>query len=127
MLLLDLGKCITLDNIMPGYRKGIDHYMGGILITIVLIVLLMNAVLLVFKLRRNPLRKSSRHYKAPEELEGSIVREKRINLMLEQEHENAIRQVELRNKTLELYDEVRRKAAAAEARAGTDPYRESDA
>jgi len=96
---------------------------GGVLILIVFIVLIMNAVFLFFRIRNNPLRKSSRKQRAPEEFEDSIRREKQINLRIEQEDENAKRRVELRNSTLELYDAVRKKAAEAE----TNPYRESDA
>ena len=95
---------------------------GGILILVVLIVLVANAGFLFFRLRKTPLRKSSRKHRAPDEEEDAIRREKQIHLWLEQEEEDAKRRVELRNKTLELYDEVRRRAASAE----TPSSQESD-
>jgi predicted Holliday junction resolvase-like endonuclease len=85
----------------------------GSIIAIVFIVLAMNFILLFLRMRKNPPRKSSR--KAPNEDVAAVWRDKEIQRRLEREQDSAERIVELRNKTFELYELVRRNAELAEA------------
>ena len=80
---------------------------------IVFLVLALNLFFVTKRIRGE--KKQKRMYKiAPMEREQSIWREKEIARRLERENETALERVKLRNDTLALYDEVRRRAAARE-------------
>ena len=83
------------------------------LIAIVFLVLALNFLMLFIRLRKE--RRPGRNKKAAlEEKDAVIWRNKEIQRMLDYEQETAEREVELRNRTLELYEQVRRNAAVEE-------------
>ena len=86
------------------------------LIAIVAFVIALNFMMLFFRLRRDRYRKPSKE--VIEEEKAVVWRDKEIRRRLDREQEEAIRYVELRNQTLALYEECRRRAAALEN--GTD-------
>jgi predicted Holliday junction resolvase-like endonuclease len=90
----------------------------GSIITIVFIVILMNFILLFLRLKKNRLRKPGK--KVPEEWESVQWRDKEIQRRIDREQADAMRQFELRNNTLELYAEVRRRAAEREKEPETE-------
>ena len=83
------------------------------LIAIVFLVLALNAAMLFLR-HRNESRTTSRRA-AMEESEAVKWREKEINRRLDREQEDAEKYVELRNRTLDLYEQVRRNAAAGDS------------
>jgi len=82
------------------------------ILAIVAFVIVLNFVMLMFRLRRDSYKKPSRD--ALEEEKAVVLRNNEIRRRLGREEDDAAQQVELRNKTLALYDEVRRRAAARE-------------
>jgi len=64
---------------------------------------------------RNEKKRSKRYRVAPEERKQAIWRDKEIARRVAREEEDALERFKLRNETLALYDEVRRRAAAREA------------
>ena len=84
----------------------------GSLIVIVFIVVIINLIMLYFRIKKDFPKKQSK--KAPEEEEAAIIRERVIHQKIEREQEDAERRVLLQNKTLELYEQVRRNAEKAE-------------
>jgi len=86
------------------------------IIAIVAFVIVLNFVMLFFRLRRDRYRRPSRA--AIEEEEAAALREREIWRRIDREQEAAAVRVELRNQTLELYEEVRRRAALREKEAG---------
>jgi len=80
----------------------------GSLIGIVFIVIAINFVMLYIRFKRDFPKKTSK--KILEEDEAVIIREKAIHQKIEREQEEAERRVILQNKTLELYERVRRDA-----------------
>ena len=82
------------------------------LLAIVFFVILMNFFALFMRMRRDRRPKTGRV--AMDEKRAAVLRAKEIQRRLDREQEEAIRQIERRNKTLELYEQVRRNAAAAE-------------
>ena len=88
----------------------------GILLSIVFVVLLLN---FVFWHRRH--RKSLKPVKkATTEERARVIRHNEIQRRFEREQEDAIKYIELRNKTLALYDQVRKKAEASERKAAKE-------
>ena len=85
------------------------------IIAIVAFVIVLNFVMLFFRLRRDRYRRPSRA--AIEEEEAAALREREIWRRIDREQEAAAVRVELRNQTLELYEEVRRRAALREKEA----------
>ena len=85
------------------------------ILAIVAFVIVLNFVMLMFRLRRDRYQKPSRE--AIEEEKAVVLRDKEIRRRLEREENEALERVILRNKTLELYEEVRRRAAAREKEA----------
>ena len=83
------------------------------MISVVLLVVALNAVMLYLRLRKEHRPKTRRA--AMEENEASKWRDKEINRMLDREQDEAEKHVELRNKTLELYEQVRKNAASGKA------------
>jgi len=81
----------------------------GPIIAIVFIVLLVNFVLLMVRLRKQPLRKPGK--KALEEKDAVVIRDDKMLRRQELEDEDTARHAELRNKTLDLYEEVRKRHA----------------
>jgi len=89
--------------------------MNGIfafLLVIVFLVISINFFMLYRRLRRERPGKPGKA--AMQEKEAAKWRGREIQRRLDCEQEEAVRRVELRNKTFELYEQVRRKAAAAE-------------
>jgi len=86
------------------------------LVGIVFIVIVINFAMLYNRLKRD--KKLKREGIAMSEPEASRWREKEIQRRLDREQEEAVKRVDLRNKTLELYEQVRRNAAAAENESG---------
>ena len=84
-------------------------------IAIVGFVIVLNFVMLMYRLRRDRVKKPSRAAMAEEQ--AAVLRDKEIRRRLEREEIEALEHVEKLNKTLELYDEVRRRAAAREKEA----------
>ena len=82
------------------------------LVGVVFVVIALNFIMLYIRLKRDFPLKSQR--KAPDEARAAIVRDREVRYRIEVEQENAERRVELRNKTFELYEQVRRSAAAEE-------------
>ena len=80
------------------------------MISIVLLVVSLNAVMLYLRLRKEHRPKTRRA--AMEENEASKWRDKEIIRMLDREQDDAVKHVELRNKTLALYEQVRKNAAS---------------
>ena len=83
------------------------------LIAIVVIVIALNFIMLRKRLSRDRYRKPDKA--AMEEEKAAVLREHEINRRLAREQEDAAEFIERRNKTLELYDQVRRNAAIREA------------
>ena len=86
-------------------------------IALVALVLLMNFILLIYRLKRDSVRKPSKL--ALQEEQAAIYRENEIRRRLDREQADAVYRVEMRNKTLALYEEVRRRAAEREKNQGT--------
>jgi len=80
----------------------------GSLIGIVFIVIAINFAMLYIRLKRDFPKKITK--KILEEDEAAIVRERVIHQKIEREQEDAERRVMMQNKTLELYEQVRRNA-----------------
>ena len=85
------------------------------IIAIVAFVITLNFVMLFIRLRRDKYRKPSRE--TLEEAKAAELRDREIKRRLNREEEDALHQVELRNKTLDLYMAVRRRAAEREREA----------
>ena len=93
--------------------------MSGIftfLLTIIFLVISINFFMLYRRLRRDRPGKIGKA--AMQEKEAAEWRGREIQRRLDREQEEAAKRVELRNKTFELYDQVRKKAAAAEKEQG---------
>ena len=84
----------------------------AILIAVVFFIVAINFFLLFLRLRRD--RNPETKGKAAEENEAVKWRANAIQRRLHNELEDSARRVELRNKTLDLYEQVRKKAAEAE-------------
>jgi len=69
----------------------------------------------VFSRIKKEKRSSKRYRVAPEERKQAIWRDKEIARRIAREEEDALERFKLRNETLALYDEVRRRAAARES------------
>ena len=82
------------------------------ILAIIAFVIVLNFVMLMFRLKRDRYNKPNKA--AMEEEKAALIRDHQIRRRLDREEEDAAQRVELRNKTLELYDEVRRRAAARE-------------
>ena len=87
--------------------------MMGYLIAVILIVMLGNAFFFYqhYKRNRKPAVRSTTEEKA------AVYREHEIQRRFDREQEEAAKRVELRNKTLALYEQVRRNAEARERQA----------
>ena len=84
----------------------------GSLIAIVFIVVIMNAVALFLRLRRTRANVPKRA--AMEEAQAARIRDNEVKRRIELEQDDALRHITLRNRTLALYDYVRRRAEAVE-------------
>jgi len=91
-------------------------------LAIIAFVIVLNFVMLFFRLRRDKYKKPSKEIL--EEKKAASLRDSEIRRRLDREQEDAVKFVQKRNRTLDLYDEVRRRAAAREREAGAD--RDSD-
>ena len=85
------------------------------MVAIVFIVIAINFFVLFLRFKKNRFHKIVTP--AKEEKEAALLRDRVIMNRLQCEQDEAARYVELRNKTLDLYEQVRRNAAAAEAEA----------
>jgi len=83
-----------------------------LLLAVVFFVIVSNFFMLYMRTRKDRRPKSGRA--AMSESEAMERRDRDIRRRIDLEQEECARQVELRNKTLDLYEQVRRKAAAAE-------------
>ena len=95
--------------------------MVGYLVAVIMILLLGNAFFFYrnYKKNRKPTVRST-----PEE-KAVIYREHEIQRRLDREQEESARYVELRNKTLALYEQVRKNAEAAEKAAAQNDTKET--
>jgi len=84
------------------------------LIGIVFVVIALNFIMLFMRFKRDFPQKSKR--KAPDEAHAAIIRDREVYYRIELEQDAAQRRVELQNKTFELYEQVRRNAAAEDER-----------
>ena len=82
------------------------------LVIVIFFVIALNFVFLIFRIKGNKSHKPRRDIL--DEEEAVVWRDKEIRRRLDREQEDLSEYVELRNKTLALYDEVRRNAAARE-------------
>jgi len=83
----------------------------GYLFAIVFIVLAINLYIVLSRMRRGNRRKSNRKRIAPDEAKQAIWRDREIERRLEREQDGAVERVKLREETLALYEEVRRRHA----------------
>jgi len=82
-------------------------------LAIIFLVISVNFYLLVYRRMRGPRpRKPNRI--APSEARQAAWRDKEVQRRIDREQDDAYHRVQLRNETLALYDEVRRRAAARE-------------
>ena len=80
----------------------------GSMIAVVFVIVAINVLMLLRRLRKeNPRKKSE---KVPEEEEAVLIRDMVIARSLEREQEDAERYIALRNRMFELYEQVRRDA-----------------
>ena len=82
------------------------------ILAIVIFVIVLNFIMLFHRLRRDRYRRPGKA--AVEEEKAAEWREKELQRRLDREQEDFAMRVELRNKTLELYEQVRRSAAERE-------------
>ena len=85
------------------------------ILAIVVFVIVLNFIVLFHRLRRDRYRRPGKA--AIEEEKAAEWREKELRRRLDREQEDFEMRVELRNKTLELYEQVRRNAAEQEKEA----------
>ena len=88
------------------------------LLAIIAFVIVLNFVMLFYRLRRDRYRKPSREIL--EEKQATLIRDREIRRRLNSEQEDAAEFVRKRNKTLALYEEVRRRAEIREREAVID-------
>ena len=88
------------------------------ILAIVIFVIVLNFIMLLFRLRRDRYVRPKRPVQ--DEAMAATYRGNEIRRRLDREEQDAAQYVELRNKTLALYDEVRRRAAAAERQAAAE-------
>jgi len=89
----------------------------GYMIAIIFLVIIFNFFFLYKRLKRDHTRKPSRE--VLEEQKAAVLRDREIKRRLDREQEEDARYVELRNNMFDLYEQVRRKHAAADATTGT--------
>ena len=82
------------------------------LIAVVFFVIILNFFMLFRRMKRDQRPRIGR--KAMSEQKAAEMRDREVHRRIEREQEHAARQVELRNKTFELYEQVRRNAAERE-------------
>ena len=82
------------------------------LFVLIFFVVALNAYIFIFRNRRNRRRRITRA--AIDEAKQALWRDKEIARRIEREQSDAYERVKLRNETLAIYDEVRRRAAARE-------------
>jgi len=87
------------------------------MVAIIFFVIAFNFFFLYMRLKRDRTRTRKSGGVAMEEEKAVRLRDREIQRRLDREQEEAAQRVELRNKTLALYDQVRRRAAAAEKEA----------
>ena len=87
--------------------------MGGsiaYIVAIVFIVLVLNIYLMFLRIRRGDRRKRTNRV-APDEKKQAVWRDREIERRIEREQDGALERVKLREETLALYEEVRRRHA----------------
>lgn len=89
----------------------------GPILALVVMILLINFVFLYMRSKRNWRRRSAR--RAMTEKEARKIRTAELNRKFEEEFEEAEEYLERRRKTWALYEEVRKRAAAAEDVSGS--------
>jgi len=94
----------------------------AVLLAVITFVIVLNFVMLFFRMRRDKYNKPSKEIL--EEKKAVLLRDSEIRRRLDREQEDAVKFVQKRNRTLDLYDEVRRRAAAREREA--EANRDSD-
>ena len=94
------------------------------LIALIAFVIVLNFIMLFFRLRKDKYKRPNKEIL--EEKKAVILRDSAIRRKLDREQEDAIEFVEKRNKTLALYDECRRRAAARERSAEVSPEPDGD-
>jgi len=77
----------------------------GSILAVVFLVIILNFIMLFLRLKRDRIRRPSKD--VMDEKKAAEWREKEIKRRLDREQEEAAERVELRNKTLALYEEVR--------------------
>ena len=100
------------------------HVAFAYIIAIIGFVIVLNFVMLFFRLKRDRYRKPSREIR--EEAVAVLLRDHEIQRRLDREQEECAYQVEMRNKTLALYDEVRKRAAERERLAASTETKAPD-
>jgi len=83
----------------------------GYIFAIVFIVIALNLFFVVSRMRQGDKRRNKRNRVAPDEAKQALWRDREIERRLEREQDGANERVKLREETLALYDEVRRRHA----------------
>jgi len=94
-----------------------------VLLAIIAFVIVLNFVMLFFRLRRDKYKKPNKEIL--EEKKAVLIRDREITRRLNREQEDAVEFVEKRNKTLALYEECRKRAAERESGDGGTPESEA--
>ena len=117
---------------MVSYAK--NHVYGVIIMdssvayifAIVFIVLALNIYFITSRMKRSN-RPKRMNRAAVEEAKQALWRDKEIARRIEREQDDALERVKLRNETLAIYDEVRKRAAARDSEGAIIVKREMDA
>ena len=83
------------------------------LFVLIFFVVALNSYIFIFRNRRNRRRRITKA--AIDEAKQALWRDKEIARRIEREQSDAYERVKLRNETLAIYDEVRKRAAARES------------
>ena len=83
------------------------------LFVLIFFVVALNAYIFIFRNRRNNRRRITKA--AADEAKQALWRDKEVARRIEREQSDAYERVKLRNETLAIYDEVRKRAAARES------------
>ena len=81
----------------------------GAIIAVIFLVIIMNFVALYIRIKKNPSVYGRRGKRAPEEQVAAEHRDREVLRRLDAEQDRYIRHIELRGKTWELYEEVRKR------------------
>jgi len=96
------------------------------LFAIVFFVLALNIYFIISRMRRGNSKRTRMSRAAVEEAKQALWRDKEVARRIEREQDDALERVKLRNETLALYDEVRKRAAERETEGAKIVYSNRD-